>query len=94
MLVRGLMMPSMDTGPSRWPPLQSSGAHPRQDSAQPPVAFETSVGKQAVIPNSNRESGKEIETPEQDKIDGAGPEPEAEQSAQVQAYHQKALNPV
>jgi hypothetical protein len=52
------------------------------------------MSKQAVIPDTNRESGKEVETTEEDEIDRAWPEPKAEQSAKVQGNHQKALNPV
>ena len=50
--------------------------------------------KQTMVANADRKSSNEIETEEENDIDGARPEPKREQARSVQHNNKKTVGPV
>ncbi len=52
------------------------------------------MSQQAVVTNANRKRRCQIKAEEKNEIDSAWPKPKSQQAKNVQAYDQKAVDPI
>ncbi len=83
MLVGHLVVTTVNRRPTRRPPLQCGGAHPREQASQPTRRNKASMSKQAVIADAYGERRREIEAKKQDQVNRARTEPQAQETAGV-----------